>query len=233
VGDHATGLALLGGILAALRLAERTAEFQVVETSLLSNALWGIAGDLSTALIDGRRPTPRGRHDVVNATVNSYPCGDGRWIMLNMPIPSSFDHFCAIAELEHLLEDPRFDTPRARFDNMNDLVAVIDATMATRSSAEWGALFDEANIVWAPVQTLPEVAQDKQARSNDYFVPLHDGSSGGVEHETVAVPIKIANVQVEPSGPAPTVGADTDDVLTDLGYSRSEIDDLRRSGVVG
>ena len=244
VGDHSTGLAFLGGILAALRLAERTGEFQVIETSLLASALWGIAGDLATVLVDGRVTTPRGRKTVVNASVNSYPCKDGRWIMVNMPVPTDFPDFCRAIGMDELLEDSRFVTPRDRFQNMSTLVELIDQVMVTRSADEWGAAFDEAKIVWAPVQAVTDVARDKQARANGYIVPLgqHIDTSGdgaavnssgqGQPIETVAAPIKIAGGVVGPGGSAPSVGADTDSILVGLGLSDQEISELRADGTV-
>ena len=238
-GDHATGMALVSGILAALRLAERTGEFQEVETSLLANSLWAIAGDLSVALVDGRRPAARDRLNVLNAAVNIYQGGDGRWMVLNNPVPASFPPFCRALGVEWVLDDPRFATPRDRMLNMAELVPVLDAVMVTRTVAEWGELFDEGGIVWARVQSLDEVAKDKQARANGYFVPLDhyiglDGeqADAGEPIETVAVPFKLAGVDVGPTGPAPTVGADSDAVLSELGLSSSEIADLRQSGVV-
>ncbi len=243
-GDHSSGLALLGGVLAALRLAERTGEFQVVETSLLANSLWAIAGDVSTALIDGRRPVSRNRHEVLNAAVNTYRCGDGTWILVNMPVPATFPAFCRQLGLEWVIDDERFTTPRDRFRNMGELVSIIDERMLTKPAAEWGRLLDQENIVWAPVQPLDEVVKDKQIRANGYVVPLAHGldTSGeaptvtaageGQPIETVAVPIKMAGVDVGPNGPVPAVGADSRMVLSELGLDDAEIDDLRRAGIV-
>ena len=54
-GDHTTGLALLGGILAALRMVDRTGDFQVIETSLLETAVWTQATDYAATLVDRAR----------------------------------------------------------------------------------------------------------------------------------------------------------------------------------
>ena len=51
-GDHTTGLAFLGAILAALRMAERTGEGQVVETSLFETAIWTQATDYAVTAVD-------------------------------------------------------------------------------------------------------------------------------------------------------------------------------------
>ncbi len=244
VGDHATGMAFLSGILAALRLAERTGEFQVIETSLLANALWGVAGDLATVLVDGRRTTPRGRRSVVNGSVNSYPCEGGRWMMVNMPVPDDFATFCEALGAEHILDDARFATPRDRFQNMGELVDLLDEITVTRPVEEWGAAFDAVNVVWAPVQAMTDVAGDKQARANGYFVGLDqhiDNQGGGPSVntegageaiETVAAPIKIGEGVVSPAGTAPGVGTHTDEILAGLGLEADAIAALRAAGTV-
>ena len=82
-GDHTTGLAFVGAILAALRLAERTGRGQVVETSLFETAVWTQATDYCVTAVDRAPVRRRARHEMLTPTANRYPCGDGRWVVLN------------------------------------------------------------------------------------------------------------------------------------------------------
>ena len=84
-GDHTTGLAFVGAILAALRLAERTGEGQTVETSLYETAIWTQATDYAITAVDQAPLRPRARENMIIPTANRYPCGDGKWVVLNMP----------------------------------------------------------------------------------------------------------------------------------------------------
>ena len=104
--------------------------------------------------------------------------------------------------------------------------------MQQYSAAEWGEIFDEAGLIWGPVQSVVDVVDDPQARAMGMFTEIdHPDREGTVE--TVASPIRIQGADIGPKGPAPHLGADTDDVLAEAGYSPEEIAELRSAGSVG
>ena len=127
-GDHTAGLALALGILAALRLAERTGEGQAVDACLLGTAVWTMATDMSAVLIDGREPTKRDRHHLISPLANRFLCGDGMWILLTMPEVHWWPRFCEAFGHPEWITDPRFDTMKNRFDNMPVLIDMMDET---------------------------------------------------------------------------------------------------------
>ena len=230
-GDHTTGLALVASILAALRLAERTGEGQVVEVSLYETAVWTLATDLGVAAADGAPVRHRSRHQLITPLANRYPCGDDRWVVFNMPEVSAFPKFCAAVGLDHLLDDPRFDTPKGRFDNMAELVDIIDAKLAERSRDEWGPVFDEHKLIWGPVLGLHEVVADDQAEALGLFPTIEHPSKG--EYRTVRSPVRITGVDSSPTRSSPQTGEHTRSVMSDAGWSDAEIDELFASGAVG
>jgi crotonobetainyl-CoA:carnitine CoA-transferase CaiB-like acyl-CoA transferase len=128
------------------------------------------------------------------------------------------------------VDDPRFDTVKSRFDNMEELIAEIDAIFATRTLAEWGRTFDEAGLIWGPAATLAELASDPQAEAAGMFPPVpHPAGS----FRTVAVPFTIAGADVGPRGPAPEIGQHTTEVLTEAGLTQGEVAALGAAGIVG
>lgn len=231
-GDHTTGIAMVASILAALRLAERSGEMQVVDVSLLGTALWSMATDLAPSLIDHRPLRARYRHQELNAMVNRYPCADDGWILVNMPEGRYWPTFCtAIGEPEWGV-DPDFDTPKKRYDRMEEIVERVDAIMETRTAREWGRIFDEAGVIWGPIQAIPDVVADPQARAMGMFVEQEYPDGRGT-FDTVAVPVRIQGADIGPRGTAPELGADTDDLLAGLGLSAEEIATLRADGLIG
>ena len=66
-------------------MAERTGEGQVVETSLFETAIWTQATDFAVTAVDQAPVRIRARHEMIVPTANRYPCGDGKWVVLNMP----------------------------------------------------------------------------------------------------------------------------------------------------
>ena len=229
-GDHTTGLAMVSAILAALRLAERTGEGQAVETSLYETAVWTQATDFSVTAVDRAPLRQRTRERLIVATSNRYPCGDGKWVVLNMPGEAAWRNLCRVLGREQWLSDPRLQDLKGRFDNMPEIVAGIDAALAAKSRDEWGTIFDAEGFIWGPVLGLHEVAADAQAHAIGLFPEMHSDEIG--DYRTVRIPMRFLNTNVGPKGPAPTLGQHTREVLRDAGLSDAEVARLIEQGAI-
>lgn len=229
-GDHTTGLAMVGAILAALRLAERTGEAQVVETSLYETAVWTQATDYAITAMDKAPLRPRAREEMIIPTANRYPCGDGKWIVLNMPEDAAWAKLCQVIGREDWLDDERLQDIRGRFRNMPELVSGIDEALAHKSRDEWGAIFDQEGMIWGPVLGLHEVATDGQAEAIGMFPEITSDEIG--TYRSVGVPMRFSTADVGPKGPAPSVGEHTRQVLLDAGWTADKIDTLIEEGAV-
>jgi crotonobetainyl-CoA:carnitine CoA-transferase CaiB-like acyl-CoA transferase len=231
-GDHTTGLSLVVAVLAGLRLAERTGQGQVVDTSLFATAAWTMATDLAPTLLDRRPVTKRDRHHLISPLANRFRCADDRWIILNMPEAHWWSRFCDAVDRTDWAEDERFATIKGRFDHMPYLMDRIDEVFAARTLAEWGRIFDEAGLIWGPAQAIHELADDPQARAESLF-PEVPAAEGRPAFPTVAVPLKVDGAEVGPRGPAPGLGQHTRVVLAEAGLSEAEIDRLGADGIIG
>ncbi len=230
-GDHTAGLALYGAIVSALRLVERSGEGQVVESSLYETAVWTQATDYSVTAVDKAPLRQRGRRNQIIATANRYPCGDGKWVVFNMPNDSAWPHFARTIGCESALDDERFVDLRSRFKNMPALVDTVDQALAARSRDEWGPIFDNAKLIWGPVLALHEVVVDPQAIALGLFPTITSPEIG--DYRTVANPMKFRTADVGPQGPHPKIGEHTRSILGEAGLSATEIDGLIGNGIVG
>ncbi len=230
-GDHTAGLALLGGILAALRVAERSGQGQVVETSLFEAAIWTQATDFGVTAVDRAPVRRRARHQQLTPAANRYPCGDHKWIVLNTLTSDAFEKLARALDKPEWLEDPRFKDGRGRYDHMAELVDAVDAVLAARSRDEWGAIFDREGMVWGPVLTLDEVAGDPQAEAIGMFPSIEHPQLGS--YRSVRAPMRFRDLDVRPRAPAPRLGEHTRDALTRAGLEEDEIDRLLAGGALG
>jgi crotonobetainyl-CoA:carnitine CoA-transferase CaiB-like acyl-CoA transferase len=229
-GDHTTGLALLSGILAALRLAERTGTGQAIETSLFETAVWTLATDYGITAVDQAPVRRRSRRQQIVATANRYPCGDDNWVVFNMPEEAAWPRFCTALGLEGLLDDDRLQDMKGRFDNMAEIVDLVDAALGARPRDEWGPIFDEHRLIWGPVLGLHEVVADPQAEAIALFPTIEHAEHG--EYRTVRAPIRIQGVDTSPRRSSPTPGQHTRSVLADAGFDDAAIDQLIADGKV-
>ena len=229
-GDHTTGLALVAAILAALRLAEKTGEGQVVETSLYETAVWTQASEFSVTATDRAPVRRRARHEALTPMTNRYPCGDGKWVVLNMLDSGAWERLCRAIGREDWLADERYATGRDRYRRMPELVDGVDATLSAKTRDEWGAIFDEHGVIWGPVLGLHEVVDDPHANAIGLFPELQHPELG--TYRTVNAPMRFQSADVRPRGPAPTVGEHTEQILREAGLSQPEIQALFDDGIV-
>ncbi len=222
VGDHSAALALVCGILAALRVREGSGSGQEIDVSLLQTGLYLQGNDLSQTLVCGQSPPLHDREAPRNPLWNHYRTSDARWLMLVM-IDSSrywgaFLHAIGRPELER---DPRFVGPVERYRNRRELVSLLDARFADKTLIEWEEILDAHPIIWAPVREMAETLRDPQIRTMGYFREVAHPQLG--RFETVAPPLRMSGHAMPADRPAPALGADSTAVLAEAGLSPEEI----------
>lgn len=222
VGDHAASLALVCGILAALRTRDADGRGQEIDVSLLQTGLYALGNDLSQMLAT-REPTPM--HDRAaprNPLWNHYRTADDRWLLLVMiESPPYWRPFLAAVGLEELEDDARFRGPVERYRNSRELTAILDRTFAGRTLADWTRHFAGHRLIWAPVREMIETMDDPQVRAMGYFVTVDHPELGAFE--TVGAPLSMSEHPMAADRPAPALGADSTDVLREAGFDDDEI----------
>ena len=233
MGDNLSGVALVGGITAALYARERTGEGELVSASLLRTGIFGISMDLATRLTLGRLATPVRRESPSNPLLNSYAAGDGRWFwLIGAESTRHWPHLVAATGDPSLGEDERFATPRDRRRNGAELVARLDALFAEHDRDTWADRFAQHGVWWAPVNSVEDLLEDPQVSAAGAFVDVPvDGD--GPPARSVATPLSFAGHPAAPAGPIPALGEGTERLLHELGIGDDELRTLREAGVLG
>jgi crotonobetainyl-CoA:carnitine CoA-transferase CaiB-like acyl-CoA transferase len=230
MGDHGVGMAMAAGVSAALVARYRTGRGQVVSTSLLRHGIYTISFDINTALRFGVPIGVGNRHRMANPMINSYQDGDGAWFWLvGLEIERHWPDLCRAVDHAEWVEDDRFATGADRHRNATELITLLDQIFATRTIAEWGPILDANNVWWAPVQDIDQVIADPQVRAAGGFVEVPDGGSTTT---MVSTPVDFSATPWAPRAMPPDLGQHTDEVLAEVGYDRSAIEDLRASGAI-
>jgi crotonobetainyl-CoA:carnitine CoA-transferase CaiB-like acyl-CoA transferase len=230
-GDFIGGLTIAGGTVAALLHRERTGEALVVDSSLLAMGAWATGFTLALCSAYGLEKLPSGtRYDVPNPAVGTYKTKDGRFLSVVLLQSDRFwPDFVARLDHEALRTDHRFADAPSRAENKRACIEALDEAFAAKTLDEWKVALDGFDGVWAPVQTVTEVARDPQAEANGYVQDLTD--SEGRTLRVAASPIQFNETPPEMKR-APLHGEHTDEILDELGLDIDQILDLKVKGAV-
>jgi crotonobetainyl-CoA:carnitine CoA-transferase CaiB-like acyl-CoA transferase len=222
VGDHAAGMSLVCGILAALRVRDREGRGQAIEVSLLQIGMYIQGNDFSQALVGGESPPMHDREAPRNPLWNLYPTKDERWLMLVMVDSIRYwPAVCRALGVDELAADPRWSGPVERYKNSRELVAILDPIFRSRSLAEWEQALEKAGLIWSAVRHMHEAVSDPQARAMGYLPTVEHPRVGSFP--TVGTPFLMSAFPMAANRPAPELGADSREVLREAGLSDDQI----------
>ena len=226
--DFMTGAMLAIGTLGALVEARSTGRGRDVDVSLLDAALHQTSYPafwyLNQGFVTGR--SPRSSHPTVTPS-QLFRTADG-WVFVMAQLPKFWRLLTDRIGRPELADDPRFATVPARLENRDVLTRELDAVFMTQPTAYWVDLL--GGIV--PVSPVNDIAQ---ALDNPF--QHRRGMIDSIAHPALDAMRVLANpIQLDgqrlPNRAGPSLGADTDDLLAELGYSADDMARLRDQGVI-
>lgn len=222
VGDHSAAMAMVTGILGALRVRDQGGEGQVIDVNLQQIGYYINGNDTANALATGQTPPRHDRREPRNPLWNHYETADGRWVFLVMIEADRYwSTFTKLIDRPELASDERFANASVRFRHSRALVEILDGVFKERSLAEWEERLDRDRIIWAPVRTLAEAIQDPNANETGMFATVDHPEFG--KFKTVAPPFRMSGHAMTGDAPAPLLAVDTADVLAEAGVDGETI----------
>jgi len=230
MGDHMTGMNAAGAISAALFHRERTGEGQRIGASLIRTGIYMMGWDYALEMRIGARTVPYDRFHAPNPIINSFQSKDGRWFwLLLLQGDRHWPDLLRAVGREDIRDDPRWSNIVARREHAAELVEELDKEFANRTLDEWGAILDEHDVWWAPVNTIGQALQDPVAQASGAFAQA-EGPDGPVP--MVNTPADFYGTPTGPRGVAPELGQHTEEVLLELGYDWDAIIALKDGGAI-
>ncbi|WP_417783951.1 CaiB/BaiF CoA transferase family protein [Terasakiella pusilla] len=230
LGDMAGGIFGVFGILGTLHEATRTGQGRKLDISMLDSLL-GMLGYLSQIyFVTGETPKPFGTRHPNLVPYGAFETSDGHIIVACLTENFWFNLARAI-EREDLIDDPRYSEYLARIENRATLEQIVADAMKKRSTQEWEARLDEFDVPFAPILSVQEALEHPNTQAREMVRTVEHPEIGTLK--VVSSPIKFEGENIAPMTAPPTLGENTNDILTDLlGISPQEISLLRENGVL-
>jgi crotonobetainyl-CoA:carnitine CoA-transferase CaiB-like acyl-CoA transferase len=227
--DQGTGTWAALGILAALFEREQTGVGSVVDVSLYETALGYIGYHLVGHLADGTIPRGQGTRFPMVAPYQVFRTRDGE-LMIGGGNDRLFAAICAVLELPELVTDERFVTNPDRVHNRDVLGAILEQRLTTADTEHWQIELLAAGVPVAPVADVADILASPQTEALGIMQPLEHPSIDDLR--VPALPLSFDGERSRHRSAPPAVGADTDDILRDVGFTDDDLAALAAEGVI-
>ena len=232
LGDTLAAQSAFQGILLALYARDaRGEQGQVVDASITDACFAMLESTVVEYEKTGFVREPTGPRLPRIAPSNVYLSQDGKWVVIAANHDTLWKRLAALMGRPELGDDERFATHHARGENEDLLDELISEWAGRHTAAELDELVNEAGVVCSPVYDASDIYKDDYFRERGLLVPHEDEV-----HGEMTVPGVVPKLSRTPGsirhGARWTVGADTQEVLGELGVEGSELAQLREEGVV-
>ena len=215
--------------IAALRVRENTGQGQHIDVNLYEAGVSFAVWEAGTYFATGEVGAPLGSAHQTTAPYQAVRSKDG-WVTVGATTPKTWPAFCHALDLPELLDDPRYTSAFDRQRHRGTLIPAIEEVTSTRTTQR---LVDElvaAGVPCAPIARMDEVFTDEHLRQRDFYWDAPHPELGAVRQ--IGSPMRLGDTPPRRGEAGPPLGAHTDIVLAESGFSAEDIEGLRRSGAI-
>ena len=228
IPDKVSALTTAQAITAGLLERERgSGEGQHIKVAMIDatiSFLWPEAlGGLT--MVGQEKNVRRGQlaQDLIFETKDGYiTCGavsDSEW-----------EGMCAALDQPEWLTDERFSTPMGRIMNAKERIDGMGDVLKSKTSAQWLEKLDAHDVPCAPVLSRPEILENEQIIANELIRQYEHPRLGQIRQPRPGA--KFSRSEIRTEAIAPGLGEHSEQILIELGVSKSQIAELIEDGVV-
>jgi len=231
IADFTGAMVGAQAVMLGLLSRARTGRGQKIDVSMLNALMSSLTTRLASHWFGGEVPTRHGNEHSVVAPYQAFQTSDG-WAVAGVwgGGPDPWQRFCRAIDRTDLIEDERFATNVDRVAHRDELNDILDDVFVTRTTDEWQHRFQKARALFGPVLTIPEAVEQEQARATGLVTSVEHPKLGPIP--TMRPVIELSDTPGAIERHPPLLGEHSVVVLTELGYSGAEIEQLIADGTV-
>ena len=229
VADLTAGIFGAQGILVALLEREQSGKGQWIQTSLLQAQIFMLDFQSARWLVDGEVPAQAGNNHPTTIPTGVFKTSDGE-INISVAGEIIWQRFCDEIGRNDLFDHPDYNTGEKRSDNRDALNALIEESICLNTTAHWVGAFNLAGVPCGPINTIDQTFSDPQVKHLKMTKKVDSKTLGTLEF--VGQPMTLNRTPSSFALASPECGEHTEEILESLGYSTSEIAELRGNNIV-
>ena len=229
VADTTGGMMAAFALVAALLKRERTGEGEFIDVSMLESTVAAMGWAVSNWLVAGVRALPMGNENMTASPSGAFATADG---LLNIAAneQGQFETLCDLVGRPDLKSDLRFAEREERKRRRVELKVELEAALSVHPANEWAAMFNRHGVPAGEVLDVPAMLAHPQVTERRLVRAFDDVAGVDREVSVLRSGFRLASGDPEPAFAPRPLGADTNELLAELGYGAAEIDALRREG---
>ena len=230
LADTVAGISGVAAVMMALRHRDATGEGQVVDLSILEPLAMALGPHIVEWDQTGNIAARSGNRSANNAPRNTYLTADSRWVAVSSSADAVAARTMELVGRGDLVSEPWFSSGAGRAAHADEIDTAVASWIGARSLTEVIEGFAAAEVAVAPVYDAAQYTNDPQVQAREAVVAVEDPDLGTIRMQNMLFTLSATPGAVRHTGRA--LGADTDEVLAEVGVSADRLSDLRDSGVV-
>jgi crotonobetainyl-CoA:carnitine CoA-transferase CaiB-like acyl-CoA transferase len=228
ITDIGTGLHAYSAILAALYTRERTGEGGHIDLTMFETMAEWMGHPLYYTHYSGKAPRRSGPDHATIVPYGRFRTKDGD-VLFGIQNEREWANFCdKVLGRADLAKDPRYDNNTKRTAARAEVVTLIESTFAPWTSDEVVAKLDAADIANSRLNTPDQVWDHPQLQARNRWREV-ETPAGVIPALLPAATFEGFEARMDP---VPAVGAHTDLILGELGYSAAQVAELKKTSAV-
>jgi crotonobetainyl-CoA:carnitine CoA-transferase CaiB-like acyl-CoA transferase len=223
------GLNAAFAVMAALFYRERTGEGQFIDVALLDSIMPLMGWVVANLMIGGQQPVLMGNDNFTAAPSGVFRTKDGH-INIAANKQEQWEAVADVLGVPELKTDPRFRERDTRKKNRRELTPLLERQLVQHETAYWVEELNKHDVPAGAILSLDAALKQEQIRHRQTFGTVSVEGIGDLQLFNLTAKFSKAPGNVET--PPPKLGQHTVEVLTDVGYSEQEIEELRTAHVI-